>query len=217
MIKFIDKMNESWEEFEGEDLPESRYLYTTHIILTDDMYRLVNSAFKIGSFRACYDTGADTVAMCDIESGIHNDLDTLLDEYGYECYVRFLTFTKKDYKTFSDIERNIDYTDYLMYECQDFYVVVVSDHSINAIKKAFEGSTLYSLLNCKTILTEATRSQLMTKSRQGALYKDTSKGKNRWERRTKSKLANKVSQYDKLDMDTFFKRDILLVGIAVAK
>lgn len=215
MIKFIDKINESWEEFEGEDLSDWKYLYTAHIILTDDMYRLVNSAFKTGSFRACYDTGADTVAMCDIESGIHNDLETLLEEYGYECYVRFLTFTKKDYKTFSDIERNIDYTDYLMYECQDFYVVVVSDSKIDAIKKAFEGSTLYSLLNCKTILTEATRSQLMTKSRQGALYKDTSKGKNRWERRVRSRVANSATQYNKISMDKFFKQDILELAIDV--
>lgn len=215
MIKFIDKMNESWEEFEGEDLPESRYLYTTHIILTDDMYRLVNSTFKTGSFRACYDTKTNTIAMCDVESGIHNDLATLLEEYGYKCYVSFLTFAKKDYKRFSDIERNIDYMEHLVYECQDFYVVVVSDSNINNVKTLFEESELYSLLKCKTVLTEATRSQLMTKSRQGAHYKDTSKGKNRWERRVRSRVANSATQYNRISMDKLFKQDVLELAIDV--
>lgn len=67
----------------------------------------------------------------------------------------------------------------------------------------------------ESLLTEATRNELITKSKHGDAYKDQSKGKNRFERRTKSKISRYVKQYNDIDMNNFFKNDILTVGIDV--
>lgn len=65
-------------------------------------------------------------------------------------------------------------------------------------------------------LNEDSRSQLLSKARQGSEYKgDKSKGKNRYERRTKSKISNSVREYNQLDMNKFFKEDILDLYIKV--
>lgn len=64
-------------------------------------------------------------------------------------------------------------------------------------------------------LQEATRSQLINKSRNAGPYKDQSKGRNRYARRVYSRQANTVSQYNKIDMNTFFKEDRLKIGIPV--
>ena len=65
-------------------------------------------------------------------------------------------------------------------------------------------------------LNEDSRNQLLSKARQGAEYKgDKSKGKNRYERRTKSKISNSVREYNQLDMNKFFKEDILDLYIKV--
>ena len=67
----------------------------------------------------------------------------------------------------------------------------------------------------KMAINEATRSQLINKSKSGANYKDQSKGRNRWERRMRSNIASSVSQYNKISMDDFFKRDSLKLGVEV--
>ena len=65
-------------------------------------------------------------------------------------------------------------------------------------------------------LNEDSRSQLLSKARKGAEYKgDKSKGKNRYERRTRSKISNSVREYNQLDMNKFFKEDILDLYIKV--
>ena len=64
-------------------------------------------------------------------------------------------------------------------------------------------------------LNEDTRSQLISKSRSAGQYKDQSRGKNRFERKKYSKIANYVKQYNNINMDDFFKKDILLVKIPV--
>ena len=65
------------------------------------------------------------------------------------------------------------------------------------------------------LLLELNRNQLINKSKHSDNYKDTSKGKNRWERRNHSKIDRRVDQYNKIDMNTFFKKDELKVGINV--
>lgn len=65
------------------------------------------------------------------------------------------------------------------------------------------------------LLLEMNRNQLIQKSKSSDNYKDTSKGRNRWERRNRSKIATRVDQYNKIDMNDFFKNDILKVGINV--
>lgn len=80
---------------------------------------------------------------------------------------------------------------------------------VQKIKNYFKGKLRESLL------LEKTRQELINKSKNADNYKDQSKGKNRYERRLKSRIANSVAQYNKIDMDAFFKRDILTVGIDV--
>lgn len=65
------------------------------------------------------------------------------------------------------------------------------------------------------LLLELNRNQLITKSKRSDTYKDTSKGKNRWERRNRSKIDRRVDQYNRIDMNSFFKKDELKVGINV--
>lgn len=64
-------------------------------------------------------------------------------------------------------------------------------------------------------LTEKNRRELIAKSKASDNYKDMSKGRNRWERRTRSKVAATVADYNKLDMDAFWKGDILEFGIRI--
>jgi len=68
-------------------------------------------------------------------------------------------------------------------------------------------------MNIYQLLQEATRSQLIDKSKKAD--KTKSYGTTRYDRRTKSKMSTNVAQYNKIDMDALFKRDILTVGIDV--
>ena len=65
------------------------------------------------------------------------------------------------------------------------------------------------------LLLELNRNQLINKSKKSDNYKDQSKGRNRWERRNHSRIDRRVEQYNKIDMNTFFKKDQLKVGINV--
>ena len=65
------------------------------------------------------------------------------------------------------------------------------------------------------LLFEKKRSELLQKGRQGANYKDQSKGRNRFERKRLSRVATTVAQYNRIDMNTFFKKDELIVNVPV--
>lgn len=69
-------------------------------------------------------------------------------------------------------------------------------------------------IKLKDILTEASRQQLLNKSKNSDSYKDPTKG-NRYTRRTKSRIAASVRDYNNLDMNAFFKGDILEFSIPV--
>ena len=64
-------------------------------------------------------------------------------------------------------------------------------------------------------LHEDTRTMLVSKSRNAGSYVDQSRGKNRFERKKLSKIAKTVKQYNQIDMNKFFKDDILEVKIPV--
>ena len=64
-------------------------------------------------------------------------------------------------------------------------------------------------------LDEATRVQLVAQSRNVGIYKDTSRGKTRLDRKKYSKIANAVKSYNEIDMNKLFKQDILQVNIPV--
>ena len=69
------------------------------------------------------------------------------------------------------------------------------------------------LIENKTI-TEATRIQLINKGKKGLSYKDSKKG-NRWTSKGNCFIANTVKDYNKIDMNTFWKEDILKFGVKV--
>ena len=66
------------------------------------------------------------------------------------------------------------------------------------------------------LLLEKKRSELISKSKSGANYKSKErKNQNRWDRRVYSKLSTSVSDYNKIDMNTFWKEDFLEFGVKV--
>ena len=67
------------------------------------------------------------------------------------------------------------------------------------------------------ILQEDSRATLVSKSRAVGKYKnpDTTRGKNRFERKKHSKIATTVKQYNQIDMNNLFKKDSLQVTIPV--
>ena len=79
------------------------------------------------------------------------------------------------------------------------------------MKKTLQEQCLHELLK----LDEATRTQLVAQSRSVGQYKDTSRGRNRMERKRYSKIANAVKNYNEIDMNKLFKQDILQVNIPV--
>lgn len=73
------------------------------------------------------------------------------------------------------------------------------------------------LLETYIILQEDSRATLVSKSRSTGKYKnpDITRGKNRFERKKHSKIATTVKQYNQIDMNNLFKKDILQVTIPV--
>lgn len=67
-----------------------------------------------------------------------------------------------------------------------------------------------------SIILEDKKGELVSQIKKSAEYRDKSKGKNRYERRTKSKLASSVKHFNAIDMDKLFKSDILDVNIDVS-
>ena len=69
----------------------------------------------------------------------------------------------------------------------------------------------------ESLLLEKTRQELINKSKSGADYssKNQQRGRNRWERRNYSQVANSVRDYNDIDMDSFWKGDILEFKIKV--
>ncbi len=76
------------------------------------------------------------------------------------------------------------------------------------MKKSLQEHFLIQLL-------EANRTSLIAQSRNAGPYKNQERGKNRFERKKYSKIANAVKNYNQIDMNSLFKQDILLVNIPV--
>lgn len=73
------------------------------------------------------------------------------------------------------------------------------------------------ILLTEEILDEARRQDLIDKSKNADNYSknNQSKGRNRWERRRFSSISTTVKEYNDINMDAFFKGDILEFGIRV--
>jgi len=67
----------------------------------------------------------------------------------------------------------------------------------------------------EAFLAEDTRTMLVSKSRNAGAYEQNIRGKNRFERKKWSSIAKTVKQYNQIDMNKFFKEDMLIVNIPV--
>lgn len=64
-------------------------------------------------------------------------------------------------------------------------------------------------------LLEDTRTQFVAKSRNVDTYKHNVRGKNRWERKKFSKVSQQTQKFNTINMNDFFKKDLLQVKIPV--
>lgn len=69
----------------------------------------------------------------------------------------------------------------------------------------------------ESLLLEVSRNQMIDKSKRGKEYSKNNqeRGKNRWERKRFSKIASTTKEFNSIDMNTFFKKDILKLVIPV--
>lgn len=65
------------------------------------------------------------------------------------------------------------------------------------------------------VLIEDTRTALINQSRNKGQYINTNRGKNRFERKKYSKVSSTVKSFNQINMDDFFKKDLLTVKIPV--
>ena len=65
------------------------------------------------------------------------------------------------------------------------------------------------------LLLEANRTSLIAQSKSAGLYKNKERGRNRFERKKYSKVANQVKSFNEINMNLLFKQDILQVNIPV--
>ena len=79
------------------------------------------------------------------------------------------------------------------------------------MRKTLQEQCLLELLK----LDEATRTQLVAQSRNVGQYKDTSRGRNRFERKKYVRIVNSVKAFNSIDMNKVFKQDILQVDIPI--
>ena len=79
------------------------------------------------------------------------------------------------------------------------------------MRKPLQEQCLLELLK----LDEATRTQLVAQSRNVGQYKDTSRGRTRFERKKYSKVVNSVKAFNSINMNSVFKQDILQVDIPI--
>lgn len=78
----------------------------------------------------------------------------------------------------------------------------------------YENARLHSQ-QIRQILTQDTRNSLLNASKNVGMYKDKSRGKNRFQRKKYSKMSGAVKQYNAIDMNQLFKKDILEVTIPI--
>lgn len=82
-------------------------------------------------------------------------------------------------------------------------------------KQTLQEKYLKELFHIEKSLQEDNRSSLIAQSRRAGVYKNQERGKNRFERKKYSKIANAVKSYNEINMNMLFKQDILQVNIPV--
>ncbi len=133
--------------------------------------------------------------------------------------IRYLKDTNNKVESFNDILKACGYDGVIVLEDNDIenkYTEIIAFYP-NQIK-SLDNLTPTSSNNInESLLLEKKRQELITQGRKGANYAPNNqfRGKNRFERKKYSKVARNVSQFNDIDMNAFFKKDILTVGIRV--
>lgn len=140
---------------------------------------------------------------------VENSLKKVYEEYyqiPYKEYTSKKTYADDIFK-FALFENCIRVMGHTLKE--EFHINL-NDLKIEINQEEFDKYIKSNELN-EQLLVELKRGQLITKSKQGKEYskKNQSKGKNRWERRKHSQLANSIRDYNQIDMNSFFKEDII--------
>ena len=138
-----EKLDEFYHEVELDDRD---YYYTPRVYVTDELHT-VKEEFNVYSFRCCYDVKQNIIGMCDIEGGIHDDIDDALIDKLYvrdfpATLVRFLVFNKSQFNE-NYIDDEIDYygVELIQYEYDNFYLVWVKEDNLE-----LENTKLYEIL-----------------------------------------------------------------------
>lgn len=130
----------------------------------------------------------------------------------------FEIMKKPTYEQYEKLEQLItDFNDEVIIEIVNQYGDSIESFfcDYNEPAKQILAKVKRHFVNNESRLTEDTRNQLVAKSRTAGPYKDQSRGKNRFERKKYSKLANQVKSYNQIDMNKFFKQDLLEVTVPV--
>lgn len=135
--------------------------------------------------------------------------DAVIDEYD----------TVYEYDNFKIYSRYQDFTNFELYKilgkCDSIRHLSIDDYRDKLEEQMKHHTTRADLLK-EQLLLEKSRNDLIVRGKNSDTYRsDRTKGKNRYERRTKSRIATSVSQFNRIDMNEFFKEDILTVGIQV--
>jgi len=176
----------------NEDGYEGKYIYPFGTVTTrsDDRYKSSPLAKALGKYEAHYvqDGWVDdyTPKVVQVESML-TEVYPNEGESKKDFVSRFMSVTKDEYP---DVKQR--------------YAVALS-YWDRAKRKN------------ESLLTEKKRGELISQSKKGADYSknNQSKGRNRWERRMHSRVANSVRDYDRIDMNALWKADILEFGVKV--
>ena len=188
---FLLNHNESWRVFIDEHIP---------LYLIGRPYECTHTNMvELAQFTG-YDTKID-----DFDKKIVCAIYSIKDEYNNP------EITDHDAQS-DDYEYSYWWDNCVMYSRYN----PLSDFELYKVMKQELGTPSKMKLH-EELLTEKTRQDLISKSRSGKNYskKNQAKGKNRWERRIHSRISNSVRDYNRIDMDAFFKGDILDFTIKV--
>lgn len=149
---------------------------------------------------------------------VPNDEPDEFDEYGDAVIDEYDTVY--EYKDFKIYTRFQDFTTFELYKIlgtpENIRHLNIDDYEDRRREESLRCKFSRADLLKSKLLLEKSRTDLIVRGKNSDAYKtDRSKGKNRYQRRTKSRVATSVSQFNKINMDEFFKKDILTVGIEV--
>ena len=128
-------------------------------------------------------------------------ISELLEAYGGKCDCL-------EVDNIEEYDGTYAVTDYIVFDPS-----IVSIDGNEGAEESARDEKLFVRLS-ESLLLERKRQEILNRSRTGDQYKSRP-GENRYTRRTKSSIAATVADYNKIDMNAFFKGDMLEFGIRV--